>query len=588
MSGRALARLFAAWFAFTALAVAGVHLALTERPLAASLHVDSAWSEGVRRARGERRSEDPPAVAAPAGGVVVSETVVAEAWLPFARPLLAALVVPGRDGVVARLRGREARLTVDDLLAAGAYDVDGFVDGSGVPAGVDAELVVGRLAAALGTDARTLAREGTLARARQAPRPLPVPDGPLAPADARRAVRLLARHLAASADASGRFHYLVDAPRGRELGGYSLARHAGATYFLAQAAGALGDPDVAAGALRAAAWLREEGVGACGASRCVALAEEDDVALGSTALALLAFAELRLGDLDHGYGPASRALARTLRSSLRPDGHVVPRFRRSTGAPHDVPTLFVAGQVAFALARASAAYGDAEDLDAAEQALGGLAREIAARPFVSRWIVGEEHWTCLAAGELARARPASPGALAGLSTCRHWLDVQLRLQLDAGDTPFAADGAFSLSPFVTPRTTPAATRAEALGAELAANAAIPAGTSHETPSPTRAAALHRAVGWLARRVLYPEVHGHLFADPERASGAMPESEAQLLLRIDYAQHAGSAILGWLALEPALPGDECAHARTDCGESARDPWQRPASRLRSSFGWAPFE
>ena len=38
---------------------------------------------------------------------------------------------------------------------------------------------------------------------------------------------------------------------------------------------------------------------------------------------------------------------------------------------------------------------------------------------------------------------------------------------------------------------------------------------------------------------------YLFADPPAVEGAMPGREVDWQLRIDYAQHAGSAMMRWL-------------------------------------------
>ena len=42
---------------------------------------------------------------------------------------------------------------------------------------------------------------------------------------------------------------------------------------------------------------------------------------------------------------------------------------------------------------------------------------------------------------------------------------------------------------------------------------------------------------------------HLFRDPAAVHGAMPGSEVDWELRIDYAQHAGSAMVRWLRSQP---------------------------------------
>jgi hypothetical protein len=57
----------------------------------------------------------------------------------------------------------------------------------------------------------------------------------------------------------------------------------------------------------------------------------------------------------------------------------------------------------------------------------------------------------------------------------------------------------------------------------------------------------RALALLVRSQLRPGPVA-ILADPDGVYGAMPGSEVDLALRIDYAQHAGSAMLRWVDLE----------------------------------------
>jgi hypothetical protein len=56
--------------------------------------------------------------------------------------------------------------------------------------------------------------------------------------------------------------------------------------------------------------------------------------------------------------------------------------------------------------------------------------------------------------------------------------------------------------------------------------------------------MRRSLALLLRRQFRPGP-AHLFADPGAVYGAMPGSEVDWDLRIDFAQHAGSAMLRWL-------------------------------------------
>ena len=58
------------------------------------------------------------------------------------------------------------------------------------------------------------------------------------------------------------------------------------------------------------------------------------------------------------------------------------------------------------------------------------------------------------------------------------------------------------------------------------------------------AQLRRALALLLRQQFRPGPR-HLFKNPGAVYGAMPGSEADWALRIDYVQHAGSAMIRWL-------------------------------------------
>jgi hypothetical protein len=112
---------------------------------------------------------------------------------------------------------------------------------------------------------------------------------------------------------------------------------------------------------------------------------------------------------------------------------------------------------------------------------------------------------------------------------------------------------------VTPRLTPAASRGEAAGALLAVvrrsggGRADAAGSTESAEIAALDDELSRAVAFLLRHQLVPgRAPMHLFAAPDVVQGAMPGSAVDDQLRIDYAQHAGSAMIRWLALHDAAP------------------------------------
>jgi hypothetical protein len=133
-----------------------------------------------------------------------------------------------------------------------------------------------------------------------------------------------------------------------------------------------------------------------------------------------------------------------------------------------------------------------------------------------------------------------------LDLCLHWADFCRKLQLSADDSPFDTDGAISMGPFTTPRFTPAASRAEgAIGTlDVARRAGI---DEHEIALLDRQ--IRRSLALVVRNQWLPGPT-YLFADPAAVRGAIPGSPADWQVRIDYAQHAGSAMLRWLAVTSA--------------------------------------
>ena len=134
------------------------------------------------------------------------------------------------------------------------------------------------------------------------------------------------------------------------------------------------------------------------------------------------------------------------------------------------------------------------------------------------------------------------------------------MQVAPGQDAFDAAGAITFGPLVTPRFTPVASRTEAAVATLvAARAAAHASADLE-------AQIRASLALLVRYQFRPGP-AHLFADPDAARGAIPGSPVDWQLRIDYAQHAGSAMLRWLR--------------------ASEPWVTPASATPRRFdacGW----
>ncbi len=553
MKARTIALVVVVWAVATAAACFLVHRAFALRideshPRAV---VASVWSGGALVGRAVLAHEGDPdagidaALAKNPGATLVHESIVGEGPI-LARPELAFAfsLVPGRDGVAATLGGRTAYVTPDDLLARQAYDHGVSIAAMQLSLGVDVPTTLAMLAQRLGVSARDVLDRASLSRIRVVrhvrTREAVTPDS-LTPDTARRGALAAARYLARNTDPDGLFRYLVEAPTNRELPGYDWPRHAGATYFLAGATAAShGDPELAFATLRAAARMRDHALVSCGSLRCVGDGAVVDV--GSTALAILAFVEIARTGLDATYAPIVRDLAAFLRSQQRPDGELMHVYDRAAARAVDVQLLYFTGEAALALSRAHELLGDPRDLEAASRALHHLVHG-AWSFFGSRYYWGEEHWTCQAADDLWGRAPSEDA----LDFCLGWAGYNRRLMYGAGDTPLDVDGAYGVGPFVTPRLTPAGSRSEATAAtlDMARRAGRP-----ERQVEALDRQLRRSLALLLRQqlALSPGVYpSYLMAEPEAVDGAVPGSEVDWDLRIDYSQHAGNALLRWADL-----------------------------------------
>lgn len=223
-------------------------------------------------------------------------------------------------------------------------------------------------------------------------------------------------------------------------------------------------------------------------------------------------------------------------------------YDRDARRPLDVQLPYYSGEAGLALSRVHALLGDGRDLDAATRVLAYLTGPGWAF-FGNRYYFGEEHWTCQAMADLW-VRAPNPAAL---DFCLRWQAFDRRLEYAPGDSPFDADGAYGVGPVVTPRLTPVGSRSEAGIATLAAarQAGVPAAECAALESQLR-----RSLALLLRHQLGSAVAAprYLFADPDAVAGAMPGSAVDWRLRIDYAQHTGSALVRWLDLH----SDAAAH------------------------------
>jgi hypothetical protein len=458
-------------------------------------------------------------------------------WLPW---LSSFSLVPLRDGAAADSGDRSAYVLPDDLVeeqltdSAVAAPVPDLTFGTSLPAvrkQLNSQL---ELAAPADLPLRRL-RVETLAEP-AAPEQL---DRASLEQAAREGMDFVLRHQ----QRSGRFTYVYDAHRGKEVEGiaYNMARHAGTMFFLARAAVQLHSEPARQGALRALAFVHETALARCGGEDRMCVESRGRVEFGGSALTALACAELLQSGDDALARETLVGLLAFLRAQQRPDGEMMHEYSRERDEPVDVQRMYYSGEAALALLTAFEQLHDPRDLEAASRLMTHLTGA-GWSFFGARYYYGEEHWTCQAVGKAAAHMVVD----SALDFCVRWGNWQKRLQYPRDVTPWDVAGAFGVGPVLLPRVTTAASRVEALvpiyrvlaprGADL---------TSLRT-------LIEQSLG-LMLRMRWAPGPAHLFARPAAARGGMPSTAAELRSRVDMVQHAGSAFLAWadaLAQPPA--------------------------------------
>ncbi|MBN1652619.1 MAG: hypothetical protein JXA30_02465 [Deltaproteobacteria bacterium] len=454
--------------------------------------------------------------------------------------LLSISLVPGRDGIKIQVGDRTLYLSPLDLLHGQVNDGNKRIGKIPIEIGVDnIDQVIDVAARELSIDRTTLVSQARFERfivrreddaAKIWPRRIKPNDVTLNSLNV--AIRAAARYLASTVRADGGFVYEINSRTGRAKRGYNWTRHAGATYFLAEAAHLTGDKKTRDAARRAAYHLRYKATLDCGANSCIG--EGRRAMLGSSALTLLAYVELeRHGLLDTSFINQIRSLAAFLRRMQRADGEFMHIYNRGKNRAVDVQYQFYTGEAAFALARAHRVTQNSEDLAAARAALSylvGKSRDF----FGSRYAFGSEHWTCQALDELWDRVPDRQA----LRFCLDFNAFSRMGQFDMRSPIGPYDGGISANPFFPPRLTVTSARTEAAAATL--TTAVLAGVD-QSDIAILENQIRRSLAFILRYQFLPGPI-YLLAHPALVFGGVIGSPADWTIRNDFPQHAGSAMI----------------------------------------------
>ncbi|MDX2086227.1 MAG: hypothetical protein SFX73_00200 [Kofleriaceae bacterium] len=351
--------------------------------------------------------------------------------------------------------------------------------------------------------------------------------------------RFLVGHLAAN----GRYVYEHDLSTGRQTdptrsGAYSMPRHAGTTYFLAELYRITKEPWLKEPIERAFKHLADLlATGKCGAKLpdgteidCVLDRTEKVAQLGSTALAVVALAEYQRATGDTTYLPVATKFASFLLFMQRPDGSFRHLYDPVTQKPDDkAELLYYSGEATLALARMHLITNDERYAKAATKGMEWLVDWYDF--FMGGFFYGEEHWTCIAA-EAVWPFSKNPKHM---DFC-HGYGRFLRAQQPApGEHPDQDDyaGAYNFTSFVPPYNTPAGSRTEAM------ISAYLLGKYHGSPDADVRRQIKEALQYTLGQQVRPESDFNVIGS---GLGGMPGSPIDRTVRIDYVQHVCSAMI----------------------------------------------
>jgi hypothetical protein len=356
--------------------------------------------------------------------------------------------------------------------------------------------------------------------------------------------RFLVAHLAPN----GRYIYEHDLATGAQTdpksSSYSMPRHAGTTYFLAELYRiAKKDKSIDVEWLRepierAFAHLAELMAGGRCAKKlpdgteidCVLDRTERVAHLGSTALTVVALAEYQRATGDNRYMPMTKKLAAFLLYMQRPDGSFRHLYNSATKEYDDKSQLlYYSGEAALALARMHEVTKDPIYATAAEKGLDWLVDWYDF--FMAGFFYGEEHWTCIAS---EAAWPAAKNPK-WKDFCHGYGKFLRQQQASIGDHPDQDDfaGAYVFTPFLVPYNTPAGSRTEAMISSYLL------GRHHGTPDADVKAQIRAALQYALGQQIRPD---NDFAVIGPGLGGMPGSPIDRSVRIDFVQHVCSAFI----------------------------------------------
>jgi hypothetical protein len=325
---------------------------------------------------------------------------------------------------------------------------------------------------------------------------------------------------------NGNFIYEYDPMTNTQSNEYNILRHAGTIYSMLKLYEVTENNSLLSAAQRALRYLlfyeKPYGNGS-------AIVYEDEMKLGGNGLAILALVEHALITGDMSHLSSMQALAIYIQESQRESGEFLSKRYYSTGDESDFVSLYYPGEAMVGLCRLYELDRNETWLDIAEKGALYLINE---RKDIPTEDLVHDHWLVIALNELYRYRPK-----------QDYFDHSMRLaeaimmhQVD-GVQKTAVKPEY-IGSYIEPRSTPTATRSEAL-----------------------VAAFHLSYDYgdleMTQRILDAITLGIIFQlqtqfthdnmgdmpNQEKAIGGFHDRLTKFTIRIDYVQHNLCSILG---------------------------------------------
>ncbi len=490
-------------------------------------------------------------------------------------PAFSLSIVPGVDGLGLHFGGKESFLLSDDLIQSGflvGYKPFKFMDWQ---AGLNVESASTWLYESLGVTAEATAdthptffrikTDGFVEAPNRGAPALPVfrgntPAPELTVQRLRDAAVAGGRYLLRQLAPNGKFVYeyqTTDGSRSDPVSGpYNMPRHSGTTYFLAQLYSYTRLDEFREGAQRAMGYMAAQIPDSCGHLQpgespppyaCVTDGASQHASLGATALAINALIEYEVSTGDRAHRGITLKLSEFILFMQRDDGSFAHVYNLGTRERNlKLRTLYFDGEAALALARVYDLTRDAKYLRPLERAMDWVTGG-AYNYFAGSFYFGEDHWTCIAAD----AAWPHLKKKQYVDFCEEYSKFLRRAQFHEGEAPGQDDfvGGYGFTPFFPPNNTPVSSRTETMLSTLRLM------ENHGRDASATRAQVWRSLGFLVRNQLR-EDNTYMIHDPKLAEGAMMGSFLRRDVRIDYIQHACSAMIRATTIfaePPAAPG-----------------------------------